>query len=141
MPAASLSLMLSIPRSSYTSKCRAVGRHPLVGRKTAEGEIESATIKEGQSDAGKVKNSSVSFQMNGLISTVIEISSHCELNNSCIKKGMTYCLCLLSISNINISFIFLAKAFVYQSALQSWQQKSQLFSTAIRNISGLQQPN
>ena len=65
--------MLSIPRSSYTSKCRAVGRHPLVGRKTAEGEIESATIKEGQSDAGKVKNSSMSFQMNGLISTVIHI--------------------------------------------------------------------
>ena len=65
---------------------RAVRPVSLVGRKTAEGEIESATIKEGQSDAGKVKNSSVSFQMNGLISTVIEISSHCELNNSCIKK-------------------------------------------------------
>ena len=28
---------------------------PLVGRKTAEGEIESATIKERHSDAEKVK--------------------------------------------------------------------------------------
>ena len=42
---------------------------PLVGRKTAEGEIESATIKERHSDAEKVKRMlkpSMSFQNLGM---------------------------------------------------------------------------